>query len=367
MAHNDEKTTQRVLATTGFNIRLLHSPDGQIASLQNGAYLQKQFQQLLHRAYNPRRKYQAQSIIVSFDRSEFDTTDLHNQAQQALHLTQTYVHKHFADAQSVIAIQADGEGGKLHAHILINDVKPNGKTVATNRFNVIKMRHDFDNTMQDNYKRITGRQWADPVHKQQARQDIANLPSKSAWKEYLKSLIDEVKSKTASVGEFLKGLADKGVTVTERQHEQAWTYHQKAQLKSGIKELKTRDFYQRKDRRTGEIISTRGLGQFYSKRSIEQYFNQKQQRSELKNGTGEQEKVKTIKRDAQVKRQSTKQQNVQRSSTKVEKSQQRNQQQARLFNRQPIRDDNRRRLEEARRKVRKAPSRPKSEVGGPEL
>lgn len=44
-----------------------------------------------------------------------------------------------------------------------------------------------------------------------------SLPSKSAWQEYLKLLIDEVKAKTASVGEFLKELADSGVTVTERQ------------------------------------------------------------------------------------------------------------------------------------------------------
>lgn len=158
MAHNDEKTDQRVLATAGFNINLLHSPDGQIAVQQNGAYLQKQFQQVLHRAHNPHRKYQAQSIIISFDETEFDTTNLHIQAQQALLLAQLYVHRHFADTQSVIAIQDDGEGGKLHAHILINDIKPNGKTVSTNRFNVVKMRHDFDKNMQDNFERVTGRQ-----------------------------------------------------------------------------------------------------------------------------------------------------------------------------------------------------------------
>lgn len=295
---------------------------------------------------------------------------MHNQAQQALQLTQSYVHKHFSDAQSVIAIQADGKGGKLHAHILINDVKQNGKTVATNRFNIVKMRHDFDKNMQDNYERVTGHQWTNPVHNQAKRQDMDSLPSKSAWQEYLKSLIDEVKAKTASVGEFLKELADSGVTVTERQKKQSWTYHQKAQLKSGIKELKIRDFYQRKDKRTGEIISTRGLGQLYSKSSIEQYFKQKQQRSESKNGTGEQEKVKTIKRDTQVKRQSVRRQNFQRSATEVEKSQQRNQQQARLFNRQPsrpLRDDNRRRFTETRRKVRTTSSGPKPEVGGPEL
>lgn len=208
------------------------------------------------------------------------------------------------------------------------------------------------------------------MHKQQKRKDLASLPSKSAWQKYLKSLIDVVKTKTTSVKEFLEELAENGVTVTERQHGQSWTYHQKAQLKNGIKELKTRDFYQRKDRKTGEIISTRGLGQLYSKRIIEQYFEQKQRRSGLKNDDEGREKVKTVKQDAAANRQSNKQPSVQFTTAKVEKSQPRNQHQARLLNRQsnpPIRHGNRRRAEETRRKIPKATSRTKPEIGGPEL
>ena len=108
-AHSYRKTTKRVLAASGFNIKMLHDNDGKISATQNGGYLERQFRTVLKRAHNPRRCYQAQTIIISFDPTEFDTADLKVQSQQALRLVQNYVRKHFADCQSVIAIQADGE------------------------------------------------------------------------------------------------------------------------------------------------------------------------------------------------------------------------------------------------------------------
>lgn len=302
-AHSYQKTDKRVLAASGFNIKMLHDSGGCISSVQNGAYLEKQFRTVLKRAHNPHRRYQAQTIIISFDPSEFDTSDLKAQSQQALRLVQHYVRKHFADCQSVIAIQSDGEGGKLHAHVVMNTIKLNGKTVATNRFNINKLRKDFDHEMQNNYQKVTGHRWTNPVHNQDQRKDIHNLTSKSEWQEQLKELINQIKAKVTNITEFLYQLERHGVIVTERRKGKSWTYHQTVETKTGTRELKVRDFYQRVDKATGEIKSTRGLGQSFIKSEIEQYFNRNNEKEEQNYDRRESdglERVKTLAEDARA-------------------------------------------------------------------
>lgn len=304
-AHSYRKTTKRVLAASGFNIKMLHDNDGKISATQNGAYLERQFRTVLKRAHNPRRCYQAQTIIISFDPTEFDTAGLKAQSQQALRLVQNYVRKHFADCQSAIAIQSDGEGGKLHAHVVMNTIKPNGKTVATNRFNINKLRKDFDHEMQNNYQKVTGHRWTNPVHNQDQRKDIHSLTTKSEWQEQLKELINQIKAKVTNITEFLHQLEQHGVTVTERQKGKSWTYHQTVETKTGTRELKVRDFYQRVDKATGEIKSTRGLGQSFSKSKIERYFNRKKDNEKEEQNYDRREsdgleRVKTLAEDARA-------------------------------------------------------------------
>ena len=302
-AHSYQKTDKRVLAASGFNIKMLHDNDGKISATQNGAYLERQFRTVLKRAHNPKRRYQAQTIIISFDPSEFDTSDLKTQSQQALQLVQHYVRKHFADCQSAIAIQSDGEGGKLHAHVVMNTIRPSGKTVATNRFNIQKLRKDFDEEMQTNYQKVTGRQWTNPIHNQTERKDIHNLTTKSEWQQQLKELINQIKVKVTNITDFLHQLEQHGVTVTKRQKGKAWTYHQVVTTRTGRRELKVRDFYQRVNKKTGEIKSTRGLGQSFSKSEIERYFNKKKEKENQNYDRRENnglEKVKTMAADAKV-------------------------------------------------------------------
>ena len=302
-AHSYQKTDKRVLAASGFNIKMLHDNDGKISATQNGAYLERQFRTVLKRAHNPKRRYQAQTIIISFDPSEFDTSDLKAQSQQALQLVQHYVRKHFADCQSAIAIQSDGEGGKLHAHVVMNTIRPSGKTVATNRFNIQKLRKDFDEEMQTNYQKVTGRQWTNPIHNQTERKDIHNLTTKSEWQQQLKELINQIKVKVTNITDFLHQLEQHGVTVTTRQKGKAWTYHQVVTTRTGRRELKVRDFYQRVNKKTGEIKSTRGLGQSFSKSEIERYFNKKKEKENQNYDRRENnglEKVKTMAADAKV-------------------------------------------------------------------
>ena len=306
--HSYRKTNKRVLSATGFNIKMLHDSDGSISSIQNGAYLEKQFRTVLKRAHNPYRRYQAQTIIISFDESEFDASNLRRQSQQALQLVQYYIRKHFGDCQSVIAIQADGEGGKIHAHVVMNTIRPSGKTVATNRFNIVKLRKDFDEEMKTSYQKVTGRQWTNPIHNQTERKDIHNLKTKSEWQYQLKELITQIKAKVDNIADFLKQLEQHSVTVTERQKGKAWTYHQVVTTKTGRHELKVRDFYQRVNKRTGEIKSTRGLGQSFSKVAIEDYFNRKKENKKEDQSYDRREdngpeKVKTMAADAKVRAQ----------------------------------------------------------------
>lgn len=286
VAHCSFKTNHRVLKCGGTNIRLLHDKNGNISNFQSGAYLEKQFHQSLKKAFNPHRKVQCQSIIISFSDDEFDTTDLNKQASQALKITQGYVNKYFCDAQTVSCVQCDGQGGRLHVHLIVNAVKQNGKTISTNRFSVFKMRRDINSYLKDNFKRFTGRNWTNPFINQ-SRKDLSSLPSRSQWEEHLKRIINSVKQEVSNTASFLKKLSQQGITVSTRQKGLSWTYHQTITTSTGkTKEMKARDFYQRIDKKSGEVLTTRGLGTTYTKQSLESFWQKqllKQEQRENQN------------------------------------------------------------------------------------
>lgn len=271
-AHNTTKTSHRVLACSSINIKMLHNPDGTLSLVQSGAYLEKQFHNSLKRAFNPKRKIQCQSIIISFSNNEFDTTNLSEQASQALQLVQGYANEFFDDAQSVSVVQADGNGGRLHVHLLINAVNPSGRTIATNRFSVYKMRRNLNDYLNHNFERVTGRKWENPFEKTENRKDLDNLSSRSIWQEQLKKTIALVKTEVDNVKDFLNKLSQLGITVTERQQGKSWTYHSTIKTAKGTKKVSARDFYQRIDKNTGQVLTTRGLGQAYTKQSLEAYY-----------------------------------------------------------------------------------------------
>lgn len=272
VAHYNDKTNHRVLACSGTNIRMLHNKEGHLTTAQNGAYLEKQFHQSLKRAFNPNRKTQCQSIIISFSDDEFDTSDLSKQASQALQLAQGYVHQHFNDAQTVSCVQCDGKGGRLHVHLLVNAVKPSGKTVPTNEFSVFKMRRELNTYLNNNFERVTGRVWQNPFNEKTIRKDLQSLPSRSKWEEHLKTIIDTVKLRVTNAKSFISVLSQQGITVTKRKQGHNWTYHQIVTTNSGkTKEMKARDFYQRFDK-NGKVLSTRGLGIKYTKQGLEKYW-----------------------------------------------------------------------------------------------
>lgn len=364
-----------MLASTGFNIKLLHNPNGDISATQNSAYLEKQFKANLNKAHNPKRKYQAQTLIISFSEDEFDTTDLNLQAKQALALVQHFIHQHFADAQSIIAIQADSEGGKLHAHVVFNTIKSNGRTIPTNRFNIHKLRSSFDREMINNYQFVTGHRWTNPIHNQQERQDVNNLTTRSEWQNSLKKIINQVKNEVASLKDFIQQLGEQGITVTERKKKTAWTYHQTVNGKS----YKVRDFYQRVDKQSGKVLSTRGLGQEFTKSYLTSYFKQKENEEEEDTNDRKEndrlEKVRTMARDAKIRiarQQRLNRLNRQRSeSAQAREQKQRSIKEARLSDRRDSKAKRRQSSVEERRQLEQQARRKRAETqrsaDGPEL
>lgn len=280
-AHNDAKTNKRVLACSGININMLHNSDGTLSTQQNGGYLAKQFHQNLKLAFNPNRKVQAQSIIISCSRDEFDTNDLDTQAKQLLQLANGFANKCFGDCQAVIAIQADGghgQSGKLHAHILINSVKPRHgtsnrtMTVPTNRFSVRPLRNKLDDYLANNFELVTGRKWPGPINNQRSPESLKDLPNKAPWQRELKQTINEIKNQVTNIKDFLSRLKQQGITVTERGKTKQWTYHLTVDTTHGPRERKIRAFYQRIDKKNGNVLATRGLGTAYTKQGLEKYW-----------------------------------------------------------------------------------------------
>ena len=282
--HNSNKVSHRVLAVYGQNVNLLHDQKGNISTTQSGAYLEHQFHQSLMKARNPKRTYQCQSVIISFSPNEFDTSDINKQASQANQLAQLYVKKFFGDAQAVSVVQADGNGGKLHVHILVNSVNRQGKTIQTNRFSIFHLRHQVDKFMEQNFEKVTGNPWPGPANHNK-RLDSQSLTTRSVWQKHVKQVIEKVKSEVTTINDFLTKLSNQyGITVTNRSKDTAWTYHQKVKTTKGIKEYKVRDYYERLNKKTGEVKSVRGLGKDFTKTSITEYLESKNKKEVLSYG-----------------------------------------------------------------------------------
>lgn len=280
-AHNTDVTSHRVLACSGHNIKMLHDHDGNISTIQSGAYIEQQFHQSLLKAFNTHRKYQAQSLVISFSEDEFNTSNLTQQSHEVLKLTQGFINQYFPDAQSVTCIQADGNGARLHAHVLISAVKQNGKTIPTNCFSVFHLRKQMDQYLNDNFENVTKRRWPGPASKKD-RHDLNDLPTKTNWQKKIKQAVYTVQKQVSNVEDFLIALKQHGLTVSERGKSNNWTYH----IIDQSKEHKIRAFYQRTDK-NGKVISTRGLGKNFTRQSLENYWKVQQSTLETEGLNGQ--------------------------------------------------------------------------------
>lgn len=68
-----------------------------------------------------KHKVQLLQLILSWSKRELDPNNP-DDMEKALAITLDMVREHYPDRQALIFIQTDGEGGCVHAHLLINDV-----------------------------------------------------------------------------------------------------------------------------------------------------------------------------------------------------------------------------------------------------
>lgn len=278
-------------------------------------YAAYQYAAIRSKAKNPNKKTQAYHLIFSFSEDDFPTPHekddkkqqktLNLQAQQAYKLVKGYLKEHLPDeAQYLVAIQRDGKGHKLHAHVAINSVILGGKTLDTNKYTTVidttrniydKKLHKHvvkhlkginttsDQYMLDHFKEVTGREFVPVVPNKEnlVAPETAQIKSRNAysWREDMKDQIYDAFSHSDNLDEFKEACALNGVTVTERHQKvtdnqghtakrRAFTYTFTSQEKTKTgkaKVYKRRDYYLYNDRQ-------RGLGLSFTPQALEREF-----------------------------------------------------------------------------------------------
>lgn len=103
----------------------------------DGLYVSAQQYAVRALANKKKKKTQAFHMIISFSDEDFppakDKKDLDKQTVQAYKLLNGFLKKEFPqNAQYYCALQRDGDGHKLHAHVAISSLLMNGKSFNTN-------------------------------------------------------------------------------------------------------------------------------------------------------------------------------------------------------------------------------------------
>lgn len=269
-------SAHRVLGVNGSHV-YLWGPRGQPYLSQSGYFLNQQFRIVRRRATNKRKRQQAQHLICSFSESEMPTDDPKQfdlEVTQINQLVGGFMKQYFPNTQWVSAVQADGqEGHKLHCHILINSVYPDGKCVRTNSFSVSKLRHEWNDYLNDHFLEVTGHVYVNPFDKEKSGKVVKS----KGWQAILKNTLSWARSQAKSIEEYLLLLKDRDITVTKRNKKGDWSYH----MNVNGKEKTVRDFYQRRDRKTGLVKSTRGVGKEFTPLELNNFFSRKQETKEV--------------------------------------------------------------------------------------
>lgn len=238
--HSTKLVQQRNLLVTGQNIYQLADPYHPNEPPQwDSNLVAGQFGASRSHAKNQHKKVQAFHIIASFSDEEFPPEgDQKQEAQQVATLVTGFLGQYFPDdAQDLIAIQRDGRGGKLHAHIAVNSLLTSGKCLRTNlvtqteRTYVDKQGHkqhipgfrkEFNQYLEANFQRVTGREFHPVVpsteNKVHSAEDQIVARGGYDWHEDLKERIYQAFSdpKVHDLSGFKAACAKRGVTVTEK-------------------------------------------------------------------------------------------------------------------------------------------------------
>lgn len=77
---------------------------------------------------NKRRKHEAYTVMISFSKDEIDPNKPED-VERAKTIVNESISGAYPNRSAVVAIQSDGLGGNLHAHVLLNNVDSDGRAV----------------------------------------------------------------------------------------------------------------------------------------------------------------------------------------------------------------------------------------------
>lgn len=93
---------------------------------------------------NSRRKFEAYNFVVSYSKSEFDVEKKSEVEDMQHHVRQT-CEKHFGNnVPYSVHIQADGDGGNLHAHVIALNIDLNTGKSIRGYSNLYRWRHNMN-------------------------------------------------------------------------------------------------------------------------------------------------------------------------------------------------------------------------------
>lgn len=186
-----------------------------------------------------KKSIQAFHLIVSFSDDEFPPDgDQKQEAEQAAKLTKGFLSKQLPpDSQYLMAIQRDGKGHKLHAHVALNSVQINGKVIRRQYLHqrdwdyITKdgkhvhepgLASNMDKYLEQNFQKVTGRAFRPVVpsteNRVHASEEQILARGGYDWHEDLKNRIYSAFSdpNVHNLNDFKAACAKQGITVTEK-------------------------------------------------------------------------------------------------------------------------------------------------------
>lgn len=179
-----------------------------------------------------KNKTQINRIIASFSPDELDPDDPESPLRAA-QICDEFVQEYYPGRQAVVCVQNDGEGHKLHAHILVSNVSmcevklPDEKRAQKPYAGCKAYQLKFDyvkanfNDVAERYITLDqGEKAADKVtqNERRMRQHNKNLApgeqAKYIWKDDLKGRVKKAMSEASDKDDFLRKLTENGVEGT---------------------------------------------------------------------------------------------------------------------------------------------------------
>ena len=186
-----------------------------------------------------KKSIQAFHLIVSFSDDEFPPDgDQKKEAEQAAKLTKGFLKEQLPpDSQYLMAIQRDGKGHKLHAHVALNSVQITGKVIRRQYLHqkdwdyITKdgkhvhepgLASNMDKYLEQNFQRVTGREFHPVVpsteNRVHASEEQILARGGYDWHQDLKERIYSAFSdpNVHNLNDFKQACAKRGVTITEK-------------------------------------------------------------------------------------------------------------------------------------------------------